>query len=287
VSAIPTPDRPLFAVALICGATLCFAIMAGFVKWLSVDLASGQVIWGRYFFHAVVIVALFPTRTPRLLASQRIDLQVFRSVLMFGATMCAFIALRHIPMAQVSAIGFVGPLIVIGLASLVLGERITRQQWYAVIVGFLGVLIILRPGIASMHWASLLPLAMAGCYATYQIITRKIRGLASPLTTLMYSALVGTFVSSIWAPLVWQSPTPWQWFAMIATGLFGGIGHLAIIKAYESAPASIAGPFVYAELLWAILIGWLLFQESPDFWTLAGAAVLIGTGVYLIRASSR
>ena len=281
------PDRPILAITLICVATLCFAIMAGFVKWLSQDLASGQVIWGRYFFHAILIVALFPTRTPGLLASQRKDLQVFRSALMFGATVCAFIALRHIPLSQVIAIGFVGPLLVVGLASVFLGEAVNRRQWCAVGVGFFGVLVILRPGVGTMHWASLLPLMMATCYAVYQIMTRRVRGLAPPLTTLMYSALVGTFVTSIWAPFVWQSPDALQWTAMIASGLFGGAGHLAIIKAYESAPVSVAGPFVYSELVWAIAVGWILFHELPDVWTVVGAGVLIGTGLYLLRESRR
>ena len=258
--------------------------MAGIVKWLSVELASGQVIWGRYFFHALLIVAIAPSRAPRLLASRRKDLQIVRSVLVLGATTSAFIALRYIPMAQVAAIGFVGPLLVVGLASVFLGETVTRGRWVAVCIGFLGVLVILRPGIGTTHWASLLPLVMASCYAGYQILTRHIRGLASPLTTLMYSALVGTVVSSVWAPIVWVQPNTEQWLAMIASGVFGGAGHFAIIKAYESAPASIAGPFVYAELLWAIAVGWLAFSELPDIWTVIGATILIGTGVYLLRA---
>ena len=277
------PDRYGLSISLICLATLCFAVMGGCVKLLSSELPSGQIIWGRYFFHALLIFMLFPAKAPRIMVSKRIDLQIIRSVLVLGATICAFVALRYLPMADVAAIGFVSPLVVVSLAGLVLGEKISPTRWFAVIIGFVGVLVILRPGSGSMHWAALLQLFGVCCYGSYQILTRKIRGLAPPMTSLFYSALVGTVVSSLWLPLIWQSPEPKQWLMMAGTGLLGGSGHLALIKALESAPASVAGPFVYSELLWAIGIGFLLFGALPDIWTLIGAGVLVATGVYLLR----
>ena len=284
VTAATSDDRPGLAVGLICTATLCFAIMAGCIKLLATDLPHAQTVWGRCFFHALLFAILFPRNLPHLLKSQRIDLQIVRSTLVFGATVTAFLAIRYLPLADIAAISFVGPLIVVGLARVFLDEQVSARCWVAVCIGFGGVLIILRPGFGTLHWAVFLPLVMATCYAAYQIITRRVRGLASPLTTLFYTSLVGTVASSMWVPFVWQTPSATQWLLMIASGLFGGAGHLAIIKAYESAPVSVAGPFVYSELLWAIGIGYWLFGDLPDLMTLVGAAVLIATGIYLLRS---
>lgn len=257
--------------------------MSSCAKWLTPEMSVVQIVWGRYFFHALLIVGLFPRRVPSLLVSGRRDLQLFRSVLVLGATLSAYTALGYLPLVTVVAIGFVGPLIVIGLAAIYLGERVGRARWIAVAVGFVGVLVILRPGTGVMHWASILPIVMACCYATYQVLTRLIRGLAPPLTSLFYTALVGTLATSSVVPFHWVAPTPQEWILLATMGLFGGAGHFAVIKAYESARASVVAPFIYSELLWAIALGWIVFAQLPDVWTLAGAALLIGTGVYLLR----
>ena len=257
--------------------------MTGLVKALSPELPTVQIIWGRYFFHALLIVVLFPHKIPTILISGRRDLQVLRGTFVLGATVCAFVALRYIPIANVAAIAFVGPLLVVAMAALLLHERVGRDRWIAVAVGLIGVLIILRPGIEVLHWASFLPLGMAACYASYQILTRIVRGLASPLTSLFYTALVGALASSVVVPFFWSSPSGVQWVFMAATGLFGGVGHLFMIKAFELAPASILAPFVYSELLWAIAVGWIFFTEFPDPWMLTGAVIVVATGLYLLR----
>ncbi len=286
-SSEPSASQPFLAISLICVSTLFFSAMGACAKWLAADLPVVQIIWGRYFFHALLIVVLFPRRAPSLLASGRKDLQVLRSVLVLGATVCAFTALRYLPLASVAALGFVGPLLVLGLATVFLGERVGLARWIAVATGFVGVLVILRPGLGVMHWASLLPLMMAACYATYQVLTRVIRGLAPPLTSLFYTALVGTVAASCVVPFYWVPLSPGQWAGMIGAGFFGGAGHLAVIKAYESAHASRVAPFVYSELVWAIAIGWAVFAQLPDLWTLAGSALLVATGLYLLNPRTR
>ena len=276
-------DRPLLAVTLLCAATLCFAIMAGMVKSLTGNISLPQIIWGRFFFHIVIILIVFPFKIPTILVSGRRELQVLRGALVLGATTCAFTALHYIPMANVAAIGFVGPLLVIGMAAALLHERVSLGHWIAVGVGFLGVLVIIRPGVGVMHWASFLPLGMACCYAGYQILTRFIRGVAAPLTSLFYTALVGSLVTSAVVPFFWNTPDAIQWLTMAAIGLFAAGGHLMVIKAYELAPASIVAPFIYSELLWNVIVGWAIFAEAPDAWMLIGAAILVLSGLYLLR----
>ena len=278
-------DRPLVAITLLCSATLCFAIMAGLVKSLTNDLPLPQIIWGRFFFHTLLVVLVFPLKVPTILVSARRELQVLRGVLVLGATTCAFTALQYIPMANVAAIGFVGPLLVVGMAGMLLHARVGVGRWVAVGIGFIGVLVILRPGAGVMHWASLLPLVMAGCYAGYQILTRIVRGMASPFTSLFYTALVGSIATSIAVPFFWSTPAPLEWLTLVGIGLFGGAGHLMVIKAFELAPASTVAPFVYSELLWNLIVGWTIFAEAPDGWMLVGATILVGTGLYLLRTN--
>ena len=260
--------------------------MAGMVKSLSPEIPVVQIVWGRYFFHIVIILTIFPFKIPTYFVRGRRDLQVLRGVLVLGATSCAFTALQYIPMANVAAIGFLGPLLVIGMAAIVLRERVGLGRWIAVGVGFLGVMVILRPGAGVMHWASLLPLGMACCYAGYQILTRFIRGVAAPLTSLFYTALVGSLATSAAVPFFWTAPSPIQWLTMAAIGLFAGCGHLMVIKAYELAPASIVAPFIYSELLWNVIVGWAIFSEEPDVWMLTGAAILVLSGLYLLRTKT-
>lgn len=279
-------DRPLVGVGLMCITTFCFACMAACVKWLSSDLTVVQVVWGRLFFHTVLIFLLFPRRIPSLLVSRRKDVQILRSILLLMATICSFTALRYLPLTSLVALSFVGPLLVVALAAVFLHERVGFARWVAVCIGFGGVLVILRPGLGVAHWASVFALGLAFFYAIYQIITRVVRGIAPPLTSLLYASLVGTFVTSIAVPFFWVTPDPVHWLVMAASGFFGGAGHLAVIKAYESAPASVVAPFSYLELLWAAVLGWILFAHFPDGWTLVGAAIIIGTGLYLFHTQS-
>ena len=280
-------DRSLFAIGLICTATLCFAAMIVIVKWLAAELPVVEVIWGRYFFHVALILVLFPGRVPTLLVSRRKGLQIMRSVLVLVATICAFNAITYLPIATVAAIGFVGPILVVTLAAIVLHEHVTRRRWTAVLAGFAGVLVILRPGTPAMHWAMLLAAGSALCYAIYQILTRIIRHAAPPLASLFYTALVGAIAMSAVVAPHWRTPSWLEWGLMIACGLLGGAGHFALIRAYESADASRIAPFVYSELLWTTAAGWIVFTELPDAWTFVGAAIIMASVLYLMRSDVR
>lgn len=281
---IPLPDEhPLRGIALMCAAVFCFVVMNTLVKTLVPDYSVAQIIWARYFFHFLLILLLFPRRIPTLLITRRRGMQVLRSVLVLLATLCMYSALRYLPLADVVAITFLGPLLVTGLSVLVLGERVGPRRWSAVVIGFVGVLVIIRPGLGIAHWAAVLPLLMATFYATYQIVTRMIRGAADPLNSLFYLALVGVVATSVVAPFDWVWPDWRAWLMLIGTGFFGGLGHFAMIRAYESSPAATIAPFAYTELLWALGVGVIVFGDFPDTWTLVGAAIVAGSGLYVLR----
>ena len=266
-----------------CAAVFCFVIMNTFVKALAPDYPVQQIIWARYFFHFLLILLLFPRRIPTLLVSRRKGLQILRSVLVLLATLCMYVSLRYLPLAEAVSITFIAPLLVTGLSVVALRERVGARRWAAVIVGFAGVLVIIRPGFGTAHWATALPVLMACFYAAYQIVTRFVRGAADPLNSLFYAALVGVVVTSAVTPFFWVWPGPVAWAMMIGIGLFGGLGHFAMIRAYEAAPAATVAPFAYTELVWAIAVGIVLFADYPDIWMLTGAAIVVASGLYVLH----
>jgi len=276
-------EAPLAGILLMCLAVLCFVIMNTMVKHLSQTLPVPLIIWARYFFHLVVIMALFPRRLPTLLVSRRKGMQVLRSVLVLVATLFMFFAVSLMPLADVVAITFMAPLLVTGLSVPVLGEHMGPRRWAAVAAGFLGMLVIVRPGAGVFQWAALLPLGMAVCYATYQIITRMIRGAADPLNALFYTALVGAVVTTVTVPFFWVTPAPLDWLWLVGTGLFGGLGHFAVIRAYDHAAPVMIAPFSYTELIWAVLLGLVFFGDFPDAWTFCGAAIIAASGLYVLH----
>ena len=287
-----SPSRPsgslLRGAALICLAVFCFVIMNGLVRHLGrAGYPVPEIVWARFAFHLVLIMALFPRRISTLLVSTRRGMQVLRSTLMLGATVCMYFAVSVMPLADAVSIGFITPLLVVGLSVVILKEQVGIRRWSAVMAGFVGMLIIIRPGAGALQWAALLPIAMAVFYAFYLIVTRLVRESADPLNALFYTALVGALAASLVVPFHWRTPTPVDVLLMAGTGLFGAIGHYALIKAYEVVEVSVVAPFAYSELIWATLVGYLAFGDFPDAWTFAGAAVIIGAGLYVLHRERR
>ena len=279
----PAAEEPLRGIVLMCAAVAVLAVMAAIFKHLAPDYPAVQIVWARYFFHFALVLVLVPRRIPRLLVSQRKDLQVLRSVLMLGATACSVVGVRYLPLADFAAIGFVAPLLVALLSIVVLGETVGVRRWTSLFIGFAGVLIVVRPGAGVMNWAAALPIGMALCYASYQIITRGIRELADPFTSLIYTAFVGAVATSAVLPFVWVPPDLEGWALMICVGVFGGFGHLALIRAYKITTASLLAPFGYTNLLWAAVLGIVMFNDIPDYWTLFGGAVIAASGLYVVQ----
>ena len=277
-------DAPLRGVLMMCFAVACFAIMNGFVKELRVqELPLIEIIWGRYFFHMVIVLALFPRRIPMLLSGSDKGLQLARSILVLLATACMFTAVGLMPLADVVAITFIAPLLITALSVPLLKERVGLRRWLAVLGGFVGTPTLVRPGGGLFQPAAMLPIGVTILYALYQIITRVISHRTDPVNTVFYTAIVGAIVMSLVVPFFWQAPTIAQWGLLIVVGLLGGLGHWAIILAYQRAEAPLVAPFAYTELIWAGLMGIALFGNYPDVWTLVGAGVIAISGIYIMQ----
>lgn len=267
----------LAAIGLFSSLDLC-------AKYLSQTLPVLEVSWARYFGHfAIMVVFLAPKHGMGLLRTNRPMLQLVRSLLLLGCTVGFFLAISYIPLADAAAIGFVSPLIVTALSVPLLGEAVGPRRWTAVAIGFVGALIIVRPGLGVVHWASFVVLAVAASYALYQITTRMLASTDAPLTTLFYSAFVGALILTCVVPFVWVTPTALlEIAAMLGIGLIGGLGHYLLIRAHGLAPVAVLAPLTYTSLLWNTAYGYAVFGDLPDGWTVAGAAVLIATGLYVL-----
>ncbi len=262
-------------------ATLLFVSLDSTVKYLVQTYPVPQMVWARYMFHMLFLLLLLRGRIPTVIKTRRLGVQLVRSLLLLGTTALFFTGLRYVPIAEASAIMFVTPIIVTAFSVPLLGERVGLPRWIGVFVGFGGALIILRPGGNMLMLASLLPFGAACVYALYQITTRMLSQSDGPLTTLMYTALVGTLAASFVAPFFWITPDLKGWLLMALTGILGGVGHFSLIKAFQSTQAATITPFGYANLVWATLSGIIFFGEYPDPGTYLGAAVIVGSGLFI------
>ena len=190
-------------------------------------------------------------------------------------------------LADCVAIAFVSPLLVTALSVPLLGEKVGAHRWGAVITGFIGMLIIIRPGLGIAHWAVTLPLTAALLWANFQITTRILSRVDSALTTLFYTAAGGLLFTTAAVWLTWMTPTITQWLILACLGLLGTLGHYLMIKAFELAPASVLASFNYTSILWSILIGYAVFGDFPDEWTIFGVVIIMSSGLYIIQRERR
>jgi len=281
----PSPARHSFrGILLMMAAGFGFTLMDAVAKYLAQSFPVIEVAWGRYLFHALVLPLIvgryggFAT-----VRSNRLWLQLLRSFLLLGSTVFFWFAVKFIPLADATAIGFVGPLILTALSVPFLKEKVGRRRWAAVVVGFFGALIIIRPGPNMAQPAALLPLCSASCFAGYAICTRLLSRSDGWATTLIWSAVVGLVVLSFLVPFHWQSPDLSGWLGLALLGGLGGASHLLMIFAYARAPASTLAPLSYIQLLWSTALGFVLFANFPDAWTLAGGFVIAASGLYVIH----
>lgn len=255
--------------------------MNGIVKLLAASYEPQQIVWFRIVSHLVLVAVVFmPRMGLGLLRTRRIGTQFVSSVMMLLSTLFFFSAVKSIPVAEAISVTFVAPLAVVLLAWPLLGERITWFRMAAVIVGFSGVLIVIRPGSAVFQWASLLLLCSAMCYAIYQILIRRLAGIDAPATSIFYSVLLGAIIMSIWLPFVWKMPTNWiDWALLCSLGVFGALGHYCVAKAMTYASANFVAPFNYTQMIGSVIVGYFMFAEVPDFYTWLGTAVVVGAGL--------
>ncbi len=275
-------DRPLAAIALLLIGMVIVPFMDATAKELSARYHLVQIVWSRYFFHFFLIAPLVLLRFGAGgLKPPQLTAQILRGGLLLGSTALFFAAIARMPLADALALVFVAPLIVTALSPWLLGEQVGVRRFSAVGVGFLGVLIIVRPGMGVFDLGAFLALAGGTTFAFYLLATRRLSGSAPALVTLAFTALLGAVVMTALLPWFWITPSPGDFLLMASMGLIAALGHLCVIKAYEWGEASMLAPFGYSEIVTMTLVGYLFFGDFPDSWTWAGIAVITGSGIYI------
>lgn len=257
-------------------------VMDGIAKELSARYSVLEIVWARYFFHLLYLLPVVLYRYGLSSLKPRYPLlQIIRGGLLLVSTIFFFAAIAVMPIADALALVFISPILVTALSPVLLGEHVGVRRWSAVIVGFLGALIIVRPGLVAIHGGTLLAIGAGVSYALYIIATRKLSGSAPPLVTLAFTAVLGAVVMSVAVPFHWTTPGGADLALMAGMGVCAAIGHYMIIKAFEYAPASVLAPFGYSEIVMATVVGFVAFGDFPDAWTWAGVAVIILSGIYI------
>ncbi len=279
----------MIGIGLMCCAVALFAVLDTTAKYLNTQMDSLEVTWARYT--SAFVLTLFvsnPLTHAGLMRTRRPLLQIVRGMLLVGSTALNFLALRWLQLDEALSIIFTFPFIVAIASVPLLGERIGWRRWTAIGVGFGGVLLITRPGFHGMHPAALLSLAATICYGFYAVVTRIVSRVDSNQTSLFYNNAVGALVMLPIIPFVWQAPANWTIALMLlGTGILGSVGHFCLIAGHRLAPASVLSPFIYTQLIWVVIFGYLVFDHVPNAWTMAGAAVVIGSGLYLLFRERR
>ena len=259
-------------------------VMDGFAKYLSSDLPILQITWSRYFFTVVFILPImFFFYNKQLVWTDKPKLQFIRGMILLCANICFFYAISIISLAKALTLAFIAPLIVTAFSPMMLGEKVGIRRWTAVVIGFIGSLVVIRPGFVEFNLASFAALGTGIMYGFYLIITRKLSTSDNPLLTLLLTGLVGAVIISCVVPFVWVKPTFNQWSMMAGIGMFACIGHLFLILSLKYADASKLAPFSYFEIITNIIIGFYFFNNFPDNWTFFGLFIIILSGIYISR----
>lgn len=275
----------LRGIALVCIGMLMLSLLDTGAKYAAQYVPTLEVVWFRYALSVILTVAfLRPWRRREHYVTRRPVLQVVRASFLLGSTIFNFFALRYLQLAEASAISFAAPLILTALAGPVLGEWPGPRRWAAVVIGFIGVLIIVQPEPGAFNPAAFLSVGAACCYAGYNMTTRKLSATDGPIGMLIYGSLFGAVVLAPALPLVDPilPPTGLVTLALLATGIFGSIGHFFVIHAHRRAPASLLAPFQYTQILWMPILGYVVFSDVPGPATLVGAAIVIASGLYIL-----
>jgi len=251
-------------------------------KYLSAELSFFQITWARYFFTIFFTLPfMFFFFRKNLTWSTQPKLQIFRGLTLFFANILFFYSISVISMAKALTLAFVAPLITTALSPIFLGEKVGFRRWFAVIIGFVGSLIVIRPGFIEFNLATVAALGTGFFYGIYLVITRKLHTSDSPLLTLLLTGVVGAVFASFLVPVVWINPTFNQWALLALMGIFACLGHLFLILSLKYADASKLAPFGYFEIVTNVILGYYYFGDFPHYWTWFGLAIIICSGVYI------
>jgi len=287
-----TTPNALAGIALLVAAVACFAVLDTTTKIISLSVPVFMALWFRYAFQAIATtVAMLPSRGWGLLRTAHPKFQCLRGLLLLGTSVFAFFSLKYMPVGEFTSIVMITPLVMTLLACVTLNERVSVLRWALVIGGFAGTLMIIRPGDERFSWATLLPLGLVICNAWFQILTSRLARTEDPVTMHFYTGWVGTLLASLALPFVWTALDSWTlWASLALMGLMGTVGHFMMILAYARAPVSTLTPFLYAQIGFAMLGGWLAFSHVPDDLSLIGMAMIAvcgATGAWLAVRENR
>jgi drug/metabolite transporter (DMT)-like permease len=274
-------DRPFRGIALILASTVFLGVSDVTAKYLSATLPSVEIAWIRFLVFALIMVpGMLPGSPLYALHSDRPRLQWMRGLTLLGSSLLFITGLRFLPIAEASATGFVSPLFVTALSIMFLGERVGLRRWLATAVGLVGVLVILRPGTGAFHVAAFFPIVSALCWAGTLIMTRMMSGRDPAFTTMTYSSIIGVSVLTLLVPFVFVAPSWHDVLFGVLIGVASTAGQWIVVLAFRYADASVLAPFSYTQLLWVSILGFLVFGELPDIWTVIGAVFIVASGLY-------
>ena len=272
------------AILLNLSAWMILPFMDTIAKYLSSELSFFQITWARYFFTVFwTLPFMFFFFRKNLKWSENPKLQILRGITLLSANVCFFYSISVISMAKALTLAFVAPLVTTALSPIFLYEKVGIRRWSAVIVGFIGSLVVIRPGFIEFNLATIAALGTGCFYGVYLIITRKLHTIDNPLLTLLMTGVVGVIISSLFVPIVWINLTQTQWLWLALMGIFACLGHLLLIYSLRYADASKLAPFGYFEIITNIILGYYFFYDFPDFWTFSGLFIIVSSGVYVFR----
>ena len=272
------------AIILNLSAWAVLPFMDTIAKYLSADLSFFQITWARYFFTVFwTLPFMFFFFKKNLTWSENPKLQILRGLTLFAANICFFYSISIISMAKALTLAFVAPLITTALSPFFLKENVGIRRWSAVLIGFIGSLIVIRPGFLEFNLATIAALGTGCFYGIYLVITRKLHSTDSPLLTLLLTGVVGVIIASFFVPIVWINPTSIQWLWLSVMGIFACLGHILLIYSLKYADASKLAPFGYFEIIPNVILGYYVFKDFPDIWTFTGLCIIAASGIYIFR----
>ena len=272
--------QALAGIALVTAACACFSVLDTTAKYVSAWVPLLMALWFRYAFQAVATtLVMLPLRGVKVLRTRHLPFQCLRGVLLLASSLFAFASLKDMPVGEFTAIVMISPLVVTLLAATVLKEKVSLLRWMLVAGGFAGTVVIIRPGSETFHWTSLLPLGLVASNAWFQVLTSKLARTEDPVTMHLYTGWVGTLLASLALPFVWvQLDASWLWLPLGLMGAMATIGHFMLILAYQRAPAATLTPYLYSQIGFGMLGGWLVFEHVPDGWATAGMVMIAVCG---------
>ncbi|MDC6180279.1 EamA/RhaT family transporter [Ralstonia solanacearum] len=282
------PQHPLHGIAFLIAAVAFFAAFDTLTKYISTTVPVVMALWFRYLFQMVATGAtLLPSRGRSLLRTRRPWLQVARGLLLLLTSLFSFLSLQRMPVGEVTAIVMLTPLLITLVAAVSLGEQVSATRWIFMAGGFGGALMVIRPGGAAFDWGMLLPLAMVAANAAFQVVTSRLASVDEAGTTQFYTGAVGALLLTCLLPFGWQALGGKWWWLLILIGIVSSSGHALLIMAYTRAPVAMLTPYLYMQIGFAMIAGWLVFSHVPDVWSVAGIATIAMCGAAGTWAAAR